>query len=406
MSEIHANSDAKQVRARIKNISPSTFIISLALVASLGFVAGTRNKEIFAALSPIFGIKMSAQSIDLSSVQDTFRHLKANYDGELDEQALIDGASRGLVEAAGDRYTVFMDRKEAEQFEKEMTGEVSGIGAQIGTRGGQPTIVRVLDDAPAKKSGLQANDTILAVNDETMKDATSEDTAKKIRGEAGTSVKIHIRRGEEVKEFTIVRAKVNDKSVRWEVRDGIGLLTISRFDSDTAELARTAAEDFKRQGVRSVILDLRDNGGGYLDAARDVSGIWLNNQVVVVEKSGGKTIDTIKTANTAVLENVKTVVLVNGGSASASEIVAGALQEHGAATLVGERTFGKGTVQKLIPLSGGRQLKVTVAKWYTPKGINITKDGIAPDTEVQLTSEDVDAGKDPQFDAALNLVTR
>lgn len=402
MSEVQASSEANESRARKKHISPTTFIISLALVASLGFVAGTRNKEIFAALSPVFGVKMSVQGIDLSTVEDTYRHLQANYDGELDEQALIDGASRGLVEAAGDRYTVFMDRKEAEQFEKEMTGEISGIGAQIGTRGGQPTIVRVLDDAPAKKSGLQANDTILAVNDETVKDATSEDTAKKIRGEAGTSVKIHIRRGEEVKEFTIVRAKVNDKSVRWEMRDGIGLLTISRFDSDTAELARTAAEDFKRQGVRSVILDLRDNGGGYLDAARDVSGIWLNNQVVVVEKSGGKTIDTIKTANTAVLKNVKTVVLVNGGSASASEIVAGALQEHGAATLVGERTFGKGTVQKLIPLSGGRQLKVTVAKWYTPKGINITKDGIAPDIEVQLTSEDADAGRDPQLEAAFD----
>lgn len=424
MSEIHANSDAKQVRARIKNISPSTFIISLALIGSLGFVVGVRSKEIAATVSPIFGVKMSAQSIDLSSVEDTYRNLEANYDGDLDEQALIDGASRGLVEAAGDRYTVFMDRKESERFEKEMSGEVSGIGAQIGTRSGEPTIVRVLDDAPAKKAGLQANDTILAVNDESMKGASSEDAAKKIRGDAGTSVKLVVRRGVDTREFTIVRAKVNDKSVRSEVRDGIGLLTISRFDTDTAQLASAAAEEFKRQGVRGVVLDLRDNGGGYLDSSCDVSAIWLDNKVVAVEKSMSNTVEGIRpsekcanegstdkmsnkiktTSAGAVLAGVKTIVLVNGSSASASEIVAGALQEHGAASLVGEKTFGKGTVQKLIPLSGGRQLKVTVAKWYTPKGVNITKEGIAPDTKVQLTSEDADAGRDPQLDAAFGLI--
>jgi len=238
------------------------------------------------------------------------------------------------------------------------------------------------------------------VNDEIVIGADSASEAEKIRGEVGTSVKIAIVRGTEAKEFSMTRAKVSDKSVRASVSDGIGTMIISRFDQDTYELARAAAADFKAQNVRGVIIDLRDNGGGYLTAARDISGLWVENKVVVTEKTGGKVTDEIKTGSTAILAGVKTVVVVNGGSASASEIVAGALQDYKLATLVGEKTFGKGTVQKLIDLPDGRQVKITVARWYTPNGKNITKEGITPDKTVPLTSDDMNASRDPQMDAA------
>ena len=385
---------------RNNSVSKSLFFGTIAVCLLVGFVAGTRSGELYAAIAPLFGLKVSTDTLDLGIVQKTYQQLKVNYDGDLDTQALIDGAARGMTAATGDPHTVYMDKAEAEEFAKQLIGEVSGIGCEIGVRSKQPTILRVLPDSPAEKSGLQAGDVIRAVNDEIVIGADSASVAEKIRGEVGTSVKVAVVRGTEAKEFSMTRAKVSDKSVRASVRDGIGTMIISRFDQDTYELARAAAADFKAQNVRGVIIDLRDNGGGYLTAARDISGLWVENKVVVTEKTGGKVTDEIKTGSSAILAGVKTVVVVNGGSASASEIVAGALQDYKLATLVGEKTFGKGTVQKLIDLPDGRQVKITVARWYTPNGKNITKEGITPDKTVPLTSDDMNASRDPQMDAA------
>jgi carboxyl-terminal processing protease len=395
--QLHIDGRTHRVR---RGISRNTFFGTMILVALVGFVAGTRSSQLYASVAPLFGIKASADTLELQLVQKTYQELKANYDGTLDSTKLVDGAARGMVAAAGDRYTVFMDQTESADFAKQLSGEVSGIGCEIGVRSNQPTILRVLTDSPAEQSGVKAGDVITAVNGESVDASDSATVAEKIRGEAGTSVKVKVLRGSEVHEFTITRAKISDPSVRWSVSDGIGTMIISRFDQDTGVLARKAATEFKAQNVRGVVLDLRDDGGGYLDAARDVAGIWLSNKKVVTEKTDGKVTDTVTTESNPVLAGVKTVVLVNGGSASASEIVAGALQDYKVATLVGERTFGKGTVQKLIELPDGRQLKVTIARWYTPNGKNITKDGITPDTKVQLTSEDMNAGRDPQADAA------
>lgn len=377
-----------------------TFLMALLLVAVVGFVAGTRSDQILGVLGPVFGVNTASDSLDFSSVESVYRELKANYDGKLDKTALIDGASRGMVAAAGDRYTVFMDKKESDEFNKDLSGQVSGIGAEIGVRNDKPTIIRVLSESPAEKAGVMGGDVIVGINDEVVDTNDPSLIASKIRGEAGTTVKVSFKRGSELKEFSIIRANVSDTSVRWKVVDDVGVITMTRFDTDTGELARKAAEEFKSQGVKGVILDLRDNGGGYLDQAKAVASIWLDNKVVVTEKTGDKVTDTLKSDSNPVLNGVKTVVLINGGSASASEIVAGALQDNGAATLVGEKTFGKGSVQKLISLADGRQLKVTIAKWYTPKDKNITKQGIAPDKEVKLTSDDMNASRDPQLDAA------
>ncbi|HEU5121735.1 MAG TPA: S41 family peptidase, partial [Candidatus Saccharimonadales bacterium] len=347
------------------------------------------------------GLKTSTEVLDFSSVEKTYQALQQNYDGELDTQKMIEGASRGLVSATGDPYTVFMDAKESEEFNKDLSGNIGGgIGAEIGVRASQPTIIRVLVGNPAEKAGLKAGDVILAVNDQSAANWTADKAVSEIRGDAGTTVKLTVARGNETKEFTITREVVNNPSVQSVVQDGIGVLTISRFDQQTGTLARQAAESFKRQGVRGVILDLRGNGGGYLDAAQDVVGLWLDNKIVVSERVGDKVTEELRSGSNSILDGMPTVVLVNGSSASASEIVAGALQDYKKATLIGEKTFGKGSVQKMLDLGGGATLKVTVARWYTPNGKNITKEGIAPDQAVELTAADADAGKDPQLDAA------
>lgn len=384
-----------------RGISKNIFFLTIALTMLIGFVAGTRSNELLALVAPVVGIKVETGTLELKSLQSTYQQLKANYDGTLDTQKLIDGASRGLVAAAGDQYTVFMDAKEAEAFDKDLSGDIGGgIGAEIGVRNSHPTIIRVLDDHPAQKAGLQAGDVIVTVNGEAASDWTADKTATTIRGEVGTTLKVSVLRGEKTQDFTITREIVTNPSVESRVENGLGILTISRFDNETETLAKAAAENFKAQKVRGVILDLRGNGGGYLTAAQHVAGIWVKDKVVVSERSNGKVVDELRSGKSALLAGVPTAVLVNGASASASEIVAGALQDYDAATLIGEKTFGKGTVQKVIDLGAGTQLKVTVARWYTPNGKNITKEGIKPDQKVELTAEDVNAGKDPQFDAA------
>lgn len=371
------------------------------LVAIVAFVGGTRSLDIAAAIGPMFGFKVASGSLDLSSTQDVYRRLKANFDGSLDDKALIDGATRGMVAAAGDKYTVFMDAKEAKDFNNELTGTIGGgIGAEIGVRNNQPTILRVLDGNPAKQAGLLAGDVITSVNDQSVQGWASDKTAAAIRGQAGTTVKVAVLRGSDAKTFTVTRAIVNNPSVTSSVTNGIGTMKLTRFDDQTGTLARQAAQSLKSQGVKGIVLDLRGNGGGYLTAAQDVAGLWLNNKTVVTERTYGVVADTITSGGDSILAGIPTVVLIDGSSASASEIVAGALQDYKVATLVGEKSYGKGTVQKVLSLPNDAILKVTVARWYTPNGKNITTQGIMPDTEVKMTADDVNAGRDPQNDAA------
>lgn len=373
----------------------------MGLVFVVGYAGGTRNDQVTALVAPVLGLKVETGSLDLASVQATYRALKANYDGDIDTQALISGASRGLTAATGDPYTVYMDREEAEEFNKDLKGNIGGgIGAEIGNRNGQPTVTRTLTDAPAQESGVQAGDIIVGVNEESTQGWSVSDTVSKIRGEIGTTVKLTVLRSGAAKEFTITREEITSPSVDSEIKDGIGIITMRRFDDTTADAARKAAMDFKRQNVKGVVLDLRGNGGGLLSAAQDVAGIWLDRKVVVAEKTGGKTTNELKTGSSPILDGMPTVVLVDSGSASASEIVAGAFKDHKVATLIGEKTFGKGSVQKLMDLQDGSVLKVTVAQWFTPNGKNINKEGIAPNQKVDLTADDANADRDPQLDAA------
>lgn len=382
-------------------------MLVLACAIIVGYAGGTRNDQIVGTIAPFLGFKVVTGTLDLDSVQTTYQQLKAKFDGELNEQELINGASRGLVAAAGDDYTEYFDREEAEEFNKDLTGNIGGgIGAEIGSRDLKPTVIRTLPGTPANKSGLRSGDIIVAVNDIMTAGKTLDDVVNMIRGEIGTTVKLTVLRGLETKEFSITRAQITAPSVDREIRDGIGILTLRRFDETTTEQARKAAKYFRSNNVKGVVLDLRGNGGGLLSAARDIAGIWLRDKVVVSERTGGRVTSELKSGNDPLLEGVPTVVLINGSSASSSEIVAGALQDYGVAKLVGEKTFGKGSVQQLINLPNGAVLKVTIAKWYTPKGKNINENGIKPDIEVDYTAKDANADRDPQLDRALKILKK
>lgn len=385
----------EQVQPKRSKRSNIPVIIGVLL---LGIFIGTRSGDIAAWLGGQDG------TLNTKGVDAIYRDLQKRYDGTIDKTKLEDGMKKGLVAGLGDEYTEYMTAEEAQEFDDQLNGSIGGgIGAEIGRRNNQPTIVRVLDNLPAKRAGLLAGDTIVAVNNDSTVGMQVDEVVKKIRGEAGTTVEIKVVRGEnhEEKVFQVTREEITSPSVSSKVENGIGIMTISRFDSKTGGLARKAAHDFAEQGVQKVVVDLRGNGGGEVQAAQQVLGIWLGaGQTVITERKGDKVVDTIKSEGSTLLGDKKTVVLMDDRSASASEIVAGALKDYDKAMLVGTKTFGKGSVQQLFPLEGGAQLKVTIAKWYTPKGKNINKEGIKPDKEVQLTADDANAGRDPQLDAA------
>ncbi|HEY8992274.1 MAG TPA: PDZ domain-containing protein, partial [Candidatus Microsaccharimonas sp.] len=240
-----------------RRIPGSVLAIGLIFVLGLGYIAGTFNNQIISAVAPIFGIKTYAGTLDLSGLQSTYQSLKANYDGTIDDKALIEAANKGMVNSLGDPYTLYFNAKEAADFNNDLTGTIGGgIGVELSLRNEQITVVRVLADNPAEKAGLAVGDVIAKVNDAVIPSTMSiNDVVSKIRGDAGTTVKITVTRGTETKDFTITRANVTNPSVYSSVSDGVGIMTITRFDDQTGQLARVAAQSFKAQNVKSVILD-------------------------------------------------------------------------------------------------------------------------------------------------------
>ena len=381
-----------------------SWFLTLVIVAIVSFVAGARSDALFANVASVFGVRTSNKTIDLSSVQKTYQELVANYDGKLDTQKLIYGANRGLVEAAGDPHTAYMDPDETKEFGKSLSGQIGGgIGAEIGLRNNKPTIIKPLENSPAQKAGIKAGEAIVKVNDEASSDWSVEKVVSKIRGEVGTSVKLTLLSGGQTREVSVVRQNIVSPAVESEIDGEIGILKVNRFGDDTVSLSRKYASEFVEKGVKKVILDLRNNPGGTVGAAQGLLGIWLDNQIAMTERRGSEIVKTLRTTGTPILGNIKTVVLINGNSASASEITAGALREYGKATLVGQKSYGKGSVQIVLGLPGGSQMKVTEARWYTPKGKNIDKTGIEPDVKIDLSSDDINNNVDPQMDKAKSL---
>lgn len=390
-------------------VSLGSFVAIAAVVFIVGFVTGTRKDAIFTSISNVTGIPIRVhEHLDFSSVNDVYNELRFSFNGELDKEALITGAKRGLVAAAGDRHTVFMDDDEAAEFRRELQGDFgAGIGVEIGMRNDVPTVIRALRDNPAIHAGVRAGDIFYRVNDEDVSGFPADQVASRVRGPAGTSVRIiFLRDGEEV-EVNIVRERINNPSVELDFDGDTAILTISRFDADSGRLAREAAQQINERGTTNVILDLRGNTGGYVSAAQAVLGLWLNNQIVLRERTAsGSVIEHRSTSNAATLYHTNTVVLANGFSASASEIVVGAFIDHRAATFIGETTFGKGSVQSMINIRSGGMLKVTTSRWFTPNDRDIENNGISPDIEVIRTFDDVNDNRDPQLQAALDHLRR
>ncbi len=387
-------------------VQPAAIVLGFVLVTILAFGAGIyaqRSGWINDVLNKSSNDKVGLpDDLNYESVEELYDVLRKQYDGELSEEELLNGLKSGLAEAAGDPYTTYLDEEDAAQFEEDLNGVFVGIGAELGKENGSLIIVAPIDGFPAAEAGLLPKDKILAVDGEDATGMTIEKAISLIRGEEGTDVRLLIGRGTTQKEYVITRETITVPSVNSEVKEGnIGYIRITRFANDTASLVDKAAQELKSQNVSAVILDLRNNSGGLLRAAVDVSSLWLDGKVVVEQRQGGLTVDSVYSANNPALAGLPTIVLINPGSASASEIVAGALRDHKVATLLGETSFGKGSVQELEELFGGGLLKVTVARWYTPGGVNIDEAGLTPDVKVKLTVDDITAGRDPQLDEAI-----
>lgn len=355
-------------------------------------------------------------SLNYSSVNQVYKSLKDNYDGKLSETQLEDGLKHGLAEATKDPYTAYFTAKEAKDFNNELNNSFSGIGAQLGKDSdGTIEVIAPIDGLPAAKAGVKAGDLVASINGVSTSGISVDDAVNKIRGPKGTKVTLQIVRDKsQTLNFTITRDDITLPSVKTKTLDGnIGYLQITTFADDTADLAQKAADQFADQHVKGIVLDLRDDPGGLLDAATKVSSLWLpEGQTILQEKRGSQVVQTYQAEGDDALHGIPTVVLINGGSASASEITAGALHDNKAAYLIGTKSYGKGVVQQLINLckrpiadestcnGDGGQLKVTVASWYRPNGQNINHRGITPDQTVKTTDPDTKAAADPQLQAA------
>lgn len=326
-------------------------------------------------------------------------------------KAKVYGAIKGMVESLGDPYTTFFPPAEATAFESEIEGNFEGVGMEMGIKDNSLTVITPLKGSPAEKAGLKAGDRVIQINGKSTADIAIDQAVKQIRGKKGTTVTLLVSRDgvEAPIEFKVTRDVIDLPTIDTSMDQKTGIFTIKlySFSAQSASLFRNALRDFVNSKSNKLILDLRGNPGGFLDAAVDMASWFLPPGKPVVEedyrKGGDQTVERSKGYN-IFNDNLKMVILVDGGSASASEILSGALHDYGKATLVGTKTFGKGSVQEYMKLNDETSLKVTVARWLTPKGISISGGGITPDVEVKITPDDIKNGKDPQMAKAIELL--
>ena len=378
----------------------------IALVAfSLGLVVGG-GKLTFTSHN-----KQSSElpaKLDYSDVDQIYNTLRSDYDGDIKQADLVTGLKEGIAKAVGDPYTEYFSPERAKQFNEQLNGNFTGIGAELGQdKDKNLIVVAPISGTPADKAGVKPQDLIAEIDGKTTSGMSVEEAVSKIRGEKGTQVKLTlIRNMNETIPLTITRDDINVPSVTSKTLDGnIGYIRVTTFSDTAGQEVEKAAKQFHAAGVKGVILDLRGNPGGLVTAANDIANLWLpKGKMVFQEKRGNTVIKTHTATGGGVLEGVPTVVLIDGGSASASEIVAGALVDNKAATLVGVKSYGKGSVQELKDLPDSGLLKVTVARWYRPNGQNIDKKGVEPSKEVELGDEDAKAGNDVQLQAAQDIL--
>ncbi|MEX0887888.1 MAG: S41 family peptidase [Patescibacteria group bacterium] len=388
------------------------FLLILTAVFLGGWQLGFAGYQLDLKLNPpslkIENKKITSGEIDFSPLWEVLDQINESYlFRPVDGTKLLYGAISGLVKALGDPYTAFLSPEENAAFNDSLKGTYEGIGAELGLREDQLIIVAPLDGSPAEGEGVRAGDKILEINGESTAGTSVTEAVTKIRGEAGTVVELTLQRGSDPSfKVSITRARITVKSVNFEDKgNGIYYLEVTRFGETTNDEWDEAVAKVKNP--KGIVLDLRSNPGGYLSAAVYLASEFLNSGTVVLQEDadGNRSPLTVQsTAGDHAFAGVPVVVLIDEGSASASEILAAALAERADAQLVGQKSFGKGTVQDAVDLDDGSGLHLTIAKWLTPNGTWVHDKGLEPDFKVELTDEDINAGRDPQLDKALDLL--
>ncbi len=350
-------------------------------------------------------------TIDFSLFWDAYNKLQQNFitPDKINNQKVVYGAIEGMTNSLGDPYTEFFDPTQAKEFQDDLAGSFDGIGVEIGIKNGLLTIIAPLKNTPGQKAGLESGDIIAKINGQDTSNMTADDAVNLIRGQKGTSVTLSILRNgwDSTKDIKVIRGTITVPSVEWSLKDGdVAYIQIYQFDETLPSDFEAIALKILQSPAKKIVLDLRDNPGGYLDAAQGIAGWFLQSgQTVTIEDFGkAKPQQVYKADGNANLANYPIVILMNQGSASASEILAGALRDDRNVQLIGTKSFGKGCVQEVINLRDGSFLKITIANWLTPKRNSITDIGLTPDVKVDMTDQDIQQKKDPQLDKALEIV--
>ena len=393
------------MKKEVRSYSLGVVIAGMVFAFLIGGLGGYVFKDNFSVFAPYVGIKADTE-VSWGKLERVYQALREDFDGDLDSEKILDGAKHGLVNAAGDPHTMFFSRLESKQFMDDLNGNVgAGVGVELGERDGFIKVLRTTPENPAREAGVLAGDIFYKIDGTDISGLSADEVAQKVRGEVGTEVTIVFVRDNKEVEFTLTREKINNVSAYVEYKGDVAVVTLRRFDSETGALMRTIASEIVEKNVGKIVLDLRGNTGGEVTAARDTISLWVDGKLALEQRSrAGYDEKVYANVGQAKLAGKETIVLVNGSTASASEIVAGALQEYGAAKLVGEKTYGKGSVQRLKELDGGEMLKVTIARWFTPKGRNIDGEGIEPDEIVGRSFDDVNHERDPQLERALEVL--
>ncbi len=386
--------------------------VTLAFV-SFGAGAGYANRQTIGVDSPLAPIvRLFSGSKDVTAVrtfEEVWTAIHERYvDDKIDDAALVRGAIRGLVSGLGDPYSTYFDPSEAKEFADEIKGTFEGVGMEVGFKENQLAIIAPLPGTPAERAGLQAGDLILQIDAQDTDGWSIDQAIKKIRGPKGSTVVFIIRRNQdEPKEIRVVRDTIVVSSVVAKMlgveQHQLGYIKISSFTEDTVAKVRQEIQGQLAKSAEGFVIDLRNNPGGLLDASVDIASIFVNDQVIVSEVDQAGRRQDLRSSGGRLVDAQPVMVLVNGGSASASEIVAGALQDLDRATIIGQQTFGKGSVQQLDDLPDGSTLKLTIAKWYTPKNRSISEQGITPDIVVEPGT---DSTTDPQLDRATSELVK
>lgn len=395
-------------------------IVIIVLIFGAGFLLGRKSVPQPALHDRIFFNKElgKPEVVDFSLFWEALRKIEENYvdANKIDYQQMLYGAISGMTDSLGDDYTVFMKPEKTESFMKSVSGNerFEGVGMELGLKGKVLTVVAPLEGTPAYNAGIKAGDKILKIDDKTTEGMQVEEAVSLIRGEKGTKVTLSIiRKGlEKPQDFTIVRDTIVVPVIRWEMLALSGVegkdtayIKIYQFASNLPSKFEDIVSEILKNNAKRIIIDLRNNPGGYLEVANEIASWFLAKDKVVVKEEfrDGKS-NEYKSRGYKHLQNFPVVVLVNGGSASASEILAGALRDQKGVKLIGEKTFGKGSVQSLDEFSDGSAIKITVAKWFTPNGTSIADEGLKPDIEIELTQEDIDNDRDPQLEKAIEII--